>query len=82
MLNSSVEQAERYLHTVFQVWSQSVVLVFNYEPPKQSTCYVPCPYWNSIYTPGRKMVMFKKFKKAISPQPLNGFLQNKDQIVS
>ena len=40
-----------------------------------------CPYWNTAYRYGRKNEMFLKFKIAISLQPLNKFLQNKDQIM-
>ena len=49
---------------------------FSYRRPKQSCC-VPFPHWNSTHMPGRKIVMFKNFETAISPQPLNEILQNK-----
>ena len=32
----------------------------------------------STHTPGREIVMFKNIKTAISPQPLNEILRNKD----
>ena len=32
----------------------------------------------STHTPGRKIVMFRNTKTAISPQPLNEILRNKD----
>ena len=56
-----------------------VYFFFSYRPLKQSTCYVPFPYWNSIHKPGRKIiVMFRSIKTAISPQPLNEILRKKD----
>ena len=52
-------------------------VVLSYRPPKQPTSYVPCPYWNSTHTPGRKIVMFRNFETAISPQPLNEIYRTK-----
>lgn len=40
---------------------------------------MPVPYWNSVYI----IQVWQKnetFGTAIPPQPLNGFLQNKDQL--